>query len=314
MSDEEIKKEDVETKEFTENPYNHQNARPEDVVRLFYVHDVPIIPVVSKRGVLLGILKKQTIIGELSDIERVEKLKIDEFITRNAVKMSFDDLIPFGKIREFVVINIFGELQGTWSRIQLFTACDTSKAPGHDGELKKQQEDQVLDWMIYLILEHIPRGLYAINEKGRTIFYNSHFEDLYVEKFGSDVDVSKMEKLFSDPLKNELFSSADENDLSFHNNELDIFYERVPLISSEKKSGFLFFCDKKSSGSEELRVPGVDLRDKSLLEIVESVERHLVVDAIRKGKNLDDSAEMLKLTRQGLNSKIKKFSIEISKN
>jgi len=135
-----------------------------------------------------------------------------------------------------------------------------------------------------------------------------------VEKYGSEVDVSKMEKLFSDPLKNELFSSADENDLSFHNNELDIFYERVPLISSEKKSGFLFFCDKKSPGLEELRVPGVDLRGKSLPEILESIERHIVVDAIRKCENLNESAEMLKLTRPGLNSKIKKFSIEINKN
>jgi hypothetical protein len=314
MSDEEIKKEEVETREFTENPFDHQNARPEDVVRLFYIHDVPIIPVISKRGVLIGILKKQNIISELSDIERVEKLKIDEFITRNAVRMSFDDLIPYGKLREFIVINIFGEVQGTWSRIQLFTACDTAKSPGHDSEVKKQQEDQVLDWMIYLILEHIPRALYAINEKGRTIFYNSHFEDLYIEKYGDEVNVSMMEKLFSDPLKNELFSSADESDLSFHNVELDIFYERIPLVSNEKKSGFLFFCDKKTPGSEALRLPGVDLRDKSLPEIVEAFERHIIVDAIRKGKNPDESAGILKLTRQALNSKIKKFGIEIDKN
>ncbi|HNX25675.1 MAG TPA: hypothetical protein PKG60_16630 [Spirochaetota bacterium] len=311
MSDEEIKKEEVETKEFTENPFDHQNARPEDVVRLFYIHDVPIIPVVSKRGMLIGILKKQGIISELSDIERVEKLKIDEFITRNAVKMSFDDLIPFGKIREFVVINIFGEVQGKWSRIQLFTACDNSKGTNQENEVKKQQEDQVLDWMIYLILEHIPRALYAINEKGRTIFYNSHFENMYIEKYGTEVDVAMMEKLFSDPMKNELFSNANENDLSFHNDELDIFYEKIPLMSNEKKSGFLIFCDKKSSGSEELRLPGVDLREKSLQEIVEAVERHIIVDAIRKGKNLDESAEILKLGRQALNSKIKKFSIEV---
>jgi len=313
MSDEEIKKEDIETetKEFTENPFDHQNARPEDVVRLFYIHDVPIIPVISKRGVLIGVLKKQGIISELSDIERVEKLKIDEFITRNAVRMTFDDLLPFGKIREFIVINIFGEVQGTWNRVQLFTSCDNSKGANQENEVKKQQEDQVLDWMIYLILEHIPRALYAINEKGRTIFYNSHFEDLHIEKYGTDVNVGMMEKLFSDPMKNELFSNGDGNDLSFHNDELDVFYEKIPLISSEKKSGFLIFCDKKNSGSEELRVPGVDLREKSLQEIVESVERHIIVDAIRKGNNLDESAAKLKLTRQGLNAKIKKFSIEI---
>ena len=311
MSDDEIKKEETETREFTENPFDHQNARPEDVVRLFYLHDVPIVPVVSKRGVLIGILKKQNIISELSDIERVEKLKIDEFITRNAAKMSFDDLIPFGKIRDFIVINIFGELQGKWSRIQLFTACDNSKGVSQESEVKKQQEDQVLDWMIYLILEHIPRGLYAINEKGKTIFYNSHFEDLHIEKYGTEVNVGMMEKLFSDPLRNELFSNSDQNDLTFHNDELDLSYEKIPLMSNEKKSGFLIFCGRKGSESGELRLPGVDLRDKSLQEIVESVERHIIVDAIRKGKTLDESADMLKLSRQALNSKIKKFSIEV---
>lgn len=312
MSDEDLKKDEVETREFTENPFDHQNARPEDVVRLFYIHDVPIIPVVSKRGVLIGVLKKQNIISELSDIERVEKLKIDDFITRNAVRMSFDDLIPFGKIREFVVINIFGELQGTWSRLQLFTACDTSKSINQESEVKKQQEDQVLDWMIYLILEHIPRALYAVNEKGRTIFYNSHFEDLYMEKFGDDVNVEMLEKLFSNPAKNELFSNGDGNDLSFHNVELDIVYEKIPLLSADKKSGFLIFCDKKNPESGELRIPGVDLKDKPLQEIVDAVERYIIVDALRNGKNIAESAEKLKLTRQGLNSKIKKFSIKVS--
>lgn len=307
---EDVKKEDNGTREFTENPFDHQNVRPEDIVRLFYVHDVPIIPVISKRGILIGILKKQGIISELSDIERVEKLKIDEFITRNAVKMNFDDLIPYGKIREFVVINIFGEIQGRWSRIQLFTACDTAKDASHESEVKKQQEEQVLEWMIYLILEHIPRALYAINEKGRTIFYNSHFEDLYTGKYGTEVNVEMMEKLFSDPFKNELYSNSDKNDLLFHNTELNIFYERIPLKSNEKKSGFLIFCDKENTGSEEFKIPGADLIGKSLQETMESAERQIIVDTIRKNKTLDESAAALQISRQSLNSKIKKFSIE----
>jgi transcriptional regulator with PAS, ATPase and Fis domain len=83
------------------------------------------------------------------------------------------------------------------------------------------------------------------------------------------------------------------------------------MMSGDKKSGFLIFCDKKSSGPGEFSIPGVDLKDKSLQDIVEAVERHIIVDAIHKGKNLDEAADKLKLTRQGLNSKIKKFSIEI---
>jgi len=306
---EEIKKEDLETREFTENPFDHQNRRPEDVVRLFYIHDVPIIPVISKRGVLIGILRKESVISELSDIERVEKLKIDEFITRLAMKMNFDDLLQFGKIREFVVINIFGELQGRWNRLQLFAACDNAKIAHHDDEIKKQQEDQVLEWMIYHILEHIPRPLYALNEKGKTIFYNSLFEELYEEKMNSEVDVENVEKAISDPAKNELFSAFNQDDLHFYNNELDLFYEKIPMMSSGKKSGFLIFCDKKTPGENEFKIPGVDLRNKSLIEILESVERHLIVDAIRNNNDLEAAAAKLKLTRPALASRIKKFGI-----
>jgi transcriptional regulator with PAS, ATPase and Fis domain len=314
MDDDNLKISETDTMEFTENPFDHQNVRPEDIVRLFYTHDVPIIPVVSKRGILIGILKKQNIIGELSDIERIEQLKIDEFITRNAIRMNFDDLIPYGKIREFVVINIFGEIQGKWSRIQLFTACDNSNTVDHEIEIKKQQDDQVLDWMIYLILEHIPRALYAVNENGKTIFYNSHFEDLYFSKYNTDIDVKIIERLFSDPMKNELFSKSDDKDLFFHNSELGIFYEKIPLMSSEKKAGFLIFCDKKGLDFEELIVAGVDLRGESFQNIVEAVERQIIIGAIRKGKDLDESADLLKLTRQGLSSKIKKFGIELDKS
>jgi transcriptional regulator with PAS, ATPase and Fis domain len=308
MTDE-IKKEDTETREFTENPFDHQNRRPEDVVRLFYIHDVPVIPVISKRGMLIGILRKESVISELSDIERVEKLKIDEFITRLAVKMNLDDLLQYGKIREFVVINIFGELQGRWSRIQLFAACDNAKISHQEDEIKKQQEDQVLEWMIYHILEHVPRALYALNEKGKTIFYNSLFEDLYEEKKNSEVDVEAVEKTISDPAGNELFSGLNQDDLHFYNSDLDIFYEKIPMTSSGKKSGFLIFCDKKSPGENEFKIPGVDLRNKSLLEILEAVERHLIVDAIRTSLSLENAAEKLKLTKQALTAKIKKFGI-----
>lgn len=302
-----------DVKEFEENPFDHQNKRPEDVVRLFYLHDVPVIPVVSKRGMLLGVLRKESVIAELSDIERVEKLKIDEFITRLAARMSFDDLLPYGKIKEFIVINIFGEEQGTWSRLQLFSACDTSRGSAPESEIKKQQEDQALEWMIYLILEHIPRALYALNSKGSTIFYNSHFEDIYIEKLKSEVDPKHVEKLLSDPSKNELFAEINDNDLYFYNAELGLFYEKVPLLSNGRKSGFLIFFDKSGSTENAFTVPGVDLRGKSLQDILDSVERHMIVEALRKHENNEKAAKSLNLSKQVLAAKVKKYGIAESK-
>ncbi len=302
-----------EIKEFEENPFDHQNNRPEDVVRLFYIHDVPVIPVVSKRGILIGVLRKEAVIAELSDIERVEKMKIDEFITHIAARMSFDDLLPYGKIKEFIVINIFGEEQGTWSRLQLFSACDTSRGSAPEAEVKKQQEDQALEWMIYLILEHIPRALYAVNERGSTIFYNSHFEELYTVKLNEEVNTQYVEKILGDPSKNELFAEISDDDLYFYNTALASFYERIPLMSGGKKSGFLVFFDNKNSSVGEFTIPGVDLRGKSLQEVLDSVERHMIVESIRNNESSEKAAEKLKISKQALASKIKKFGINENK-
>jgi transcriptional regulator with PAS, ATPase and Fis domain len=167
--------------------------------------------------------------------------------------------------------------------------------------------------MIYHILEHIPRALYALNEKGKTVFYNSLFEELYEDKMNSEVDVEAVEKNISDPSKNELFSALNQDDLYFYNSDLDIFYEKIPMTSSGKKSGFLIFCDKKAPGENEFKIPGVDLREKSLVEMLEAVERHLIVDSIQGCENLDKAADKLKITKQALSSKIKKYGIHHNK-
>ncbi len=291
-------------KEFEENPYDHHDKRPEDVVRLFYVHDVPIIPVISKRGILIGVLKKELIISQLSDIERVEKLKIDEFITQLAGRMNFDDLLPYGKIRDFVVINIFGEVQGTWTRLQLFTACETNKGYSAEKEVKMQQEEQVIDWMVYLILEHIPRGLYAVNEKGKTIFYNSYFDDYYTEKFGKELDVEFVEKSIMDPFANELLAHTYGDDIHFYNKDMDILYERIPLISKGRKSGFLIFCDNKNKETK------INDSSGSLQEKIEAYERQIIVDTLQGSSSLADSAKILAITKQELKKRIKNLNVE----
>jgi len=294
-----------EMKEFKENPYDHHDKRPEDVVRLFYVHDVPVIPVVSKRGILIGILRKESVISQLSDIERVEKLKIDEFITQLAGRMNFDDLLPYGKIREFVIINIFGEVQGTWTRLQLFSACENHKGAGPVEEVKQQQEDLALEWMIYLILEHVPRGLYAVNENGKTIFYNSYFEDFFTEKFKKEVDIEFVEKSIMDPSANELLSGIPGDDIHFYNKVLELTYESIPLVSKGRKSGFLIFCQKEGTAGKEKGSGEGSLADK-----IEAFERQMIVNAIHDSVSLDEAAKLLGLKKQVLKARIKKLNID----
>jgi len=306
-----------DTRTFEDNPYQTDNRKPEDIVRLFYVHNVPIVPVISKRGLLIGVLKKEDLVAELSDIERAENLKIDEFITRVARKMTLDDLLDYGKIKEFVVINIFGDILGRWTRLQLFNATEGSPTADKAAEdVDAQREEQVLEWIIYLILEHIPRALYAINENGKTIFYNSYFEDMYAGIKKEEVDTGIVEKLFADPNDNELYSKPGQDTIYFLNRELNLYYEKIPMVSNQKKVGFLIFCDQKGDGApnDTRQLKGIDLRGGgALADILSGVERQLIVEALKSTGDAAGAAKELQVTKQALTTRIKKYKID-SKN
>ncbi len=299
--------------ELIENPYSPDGKKPEDVVRLFYTNNVPIIPVISKRGILLGVLRKDDVVSELSDIERVEKLKIDKFITKLARKITFDEMLQYGKIREFVTINLFGDIQEKWSRIQLFTACENIRVT--EGDKKEENpvehhDNQALEWMIYLILEHIPRPLYALNEDNKTIFYNSHFEDIYKMVFNKDVDAEFVEKSFKNAKKNDLVSGVSEDDIHFYNKDMNIFYEKIPMSSKGNKTGFLIYCNRDHEVSGASKIAGVKVKGLPLNDMLFTVERQFIVDTINDFDNLADAAKNLKISKPALQAKIKKFNIK----
>ena len=312
------------TRELTENPYNPDNKKPEDIVRLFYQFNVPIIPVISKRGILLGLLREEDVTSEMSDIERIESLKIDKFISKLIKKMTLDDLLAYAKkkdlykkehqreffkIKEFTVINLFGEVQGAWSRLQLFTACESPDMVNlSKKDIEDQSEEQILEWIIYLILEHIPRALYALNDKGKTIFYNSIFEDIYVKKFKKDVDAQFIEKSFKSANKNDVLSNKNRKDLTFLNRDLDMTYEKIPLINKKKKVGFLIFGELQNAAKKQ--TIEVDVKKGSLGQIIDSFERDVLVRFLQDGDTLQSVAKELEITKKTLQNKIDKLNIK----
>lgn len=291
-----------------ENPFASGGITPADIMRIFYNNDIPIIPVVSKRGLLFGILKKDDVISELSDISRSERYSIDEFITKLAKKMSLEDLLPYGTIREFPVINIFGELSSNWTRVQLFAAAEKPSASEADGEVRAQKEEQVMDWFIYLILEHIPRPLYALNAKGKTMFYNGHFEQFYLDKMKSDVDIVFVETTINDSEKNDFLSDY-KAEVCFYNKDFDCNYEKVPLLSKKQKVGYLLYFDDNQSGESGLTLTYAEIDNMQLDDILAFVERQVIVRSLRDGKEIKNAAEALKVSRQSLLNRMKKLGI-----
>ncbi|MBN1499111.1 MAG: CBS domain-containing protein, partial [Spirochaetes bacterium] len=275
-------------KEFTENPFDPDKKTPADVMRIFFLKNVPIVPVISRRNVLIGIITRESITAEMSDIDRFSSCKIDRFVTKIAVKMGFDQILQYiSKTKEFTVINIFGEIQGTWSRLELLAACENSVLGKNDpeSEIISNREDQVMEWMIYLILEHIPRAIFAMNDKGKTIFYNSFFEDIILKNTESDeVNIPELEKnLTESSLNDYFFRDKEKKDMYFYNKAYDFHYEKVPMFSHGKPMGYLIFCLNEISESytetELLSNSKMNLKEK-----IEAFERHLLVEEIQNKK------------------------------
>jgi transcriptional regulator with PAS, ATPase and Fis domain len=294
-------------REFDENPYDPSRKTPDDVMRIFYQFNVPLIPVISRRETLLGIIMKEDMTAEMSDIDRTSSCKIDEFITRVAKKRTLDELIPHvTNSHELVVINIFGEVQGRWSRVDLFAALESpTRTICNEDEISASREKQVMEWMIYTILEHIPRALYAVNAEGKTIFFNSLFEDLYNSAMKTDeVDHLNVERIIADPCLNQCtFGGEPKSDPVFYNPELGLKYEKLPMYSNGNLSGYLLYFGKssqKASGDE----------GRTLSERVDFAERQIIVNEIRRfSGDITAAAKSLSVGRAALLRKIEKYGI-----
>lgn len=305
-------------KEYDQNPYDTTHKTPEDVMRIFYQFDINILPVVSSRNILIGIITREKITNELSDIARNSSINIDDFIVKIAKKMTLDEILPFvADKNEFVSINIFAEVQKKWSRLELLSACENQKLNTKKNvteEIDQQKEKQTMEWMIYSILEHIPRPLYAMNVNGKTIFYNSYFEDFYLETMKStQVNVELLEKTLNDNKLNDFhFKDNKKKDIYFFNKELKMYYEKVPMHSNGKLLGYLVYCGKSNVVNN--KKTKTKAKKQSLKDQLVAYERQIITDSLQNNdSNLDKVAKELKLTKVSLVNKLKKHHIKIKK-
>lgn len=302
--------EDVkELLEYENNPFDTDGRRASDIMRIFYQENLPLVPVVSRQNVLLGVITKERLTAAMSDIENFELVKIDRFITSIAEKLSFEDLLPMVRhAREFSVINIFGECTGSWSRIDLLEASDTTRMhrTTEAQEIQEHKDEQKLEWMIYMILEHIPRALYAVNTQGKTLFYNGYFEEKICDCTGwADIEIETLEELFKNTEVNDFIRVPETGEYCFYNEQLSLYYEKQPMKNNGQDVGYLIYCPR--------HVPGETADTGSsgtLAQQLEETERSIIVEALRRAAG-DESAvaRNLGITKATLTKKMKKLDI-----
>jgi CBS domain-containing protein len=293
-------------KTYEENPYDPARKTPEDVMRVFYQFNVPLLPVVSRRGALIGIITKEAMTAAMSDIDRADSKKIDDFITTIAKKHTFEEITPLiAKCEEFTSINIFGEVQGRMRRAELVALLEPGGKPlCSESEIEASRDKQAMEWMIYTILEYIPRALYALNIDGKTIFFNSLFEDNYRAVTGEDeVDHEKVERLISDDKLNRCsFGSGRDSTPIFFNSELKLSYEKVPMCSNGDVCGYLLYFGKGMASGASEKIPLSDRMD--------AAERQIIVNELRvSGGDLSLAAKNLSVSKGVLAKKVEKFGI-----
>lgn len=299
-------------REFEENPFDASKRTAEDVMRVFYQFNVPMVPVMSRRNTLLGVITKDDITSEMSDIARYSSRPVDDFVTKLARKLPLEELLPYlSMANEFVTINIFGEVQGRLSRAELMASCEGKDGVCTETEIDESRERQAFDWMIYTILEYIPRALYAVNTQGKTIFFNGHFEEVYRRAFHEhEVDHEMVERVLADNSLNEYIRRDSNTGCSiYRNSDLGVQYEKVPMLSNGNPMGFLiYFGDPEGLGSVKTVKAG-----HTLAEYQSLAERECIVDSIhRNHSDLNAAAKELDISRQTLMKKIDQHRIKIS--
>ncbi|MDA3899156.1 MAG: hypothetical protein PF637_01415 [Spirochaetes bacterium] len=300
--------------EYESNPFDTTKKRAADIMRIFFERGIVLLPVVSRNNHLFGIITKPALTAAMSDIDNFDSVKIDAFIMRVAVKMDFEQVVSLvANDKLFPIIDIFGEEKGSWSRIDLLEACDTTrlKRAEVEKEVRQNKDDAALEWMIYLILEHIPRPLYAINQNGATIFYNGLFEQLVCEAWDIfEPDVRRVEASFADVSQNDYFEGAG-GEYCFYNRELDLYYEKVPMKNDDSSVGYLIYCSrglKEHAG--DIRNPS----DQTFDERVGEFERKLIVEALHNSDNsINETADLLSVSKTFLQKKMKKMGINVEK-
>lgn len=296
------------------------------------------LPVVSSTGELVGLLSKDRVQRELSDLggKREEYTEIPDSILDLELHESI--LQYFKESNLIPVIGLDGEKKESWDKprfLAAFTKLDSKKQKDpkleevHHKIDKQKEKQESIHWFMELILSHFPDGLLATDVNGNSIFYNESFEEKILTKSIFKDSIQTAEKylfnlsreLIANYLKNHdlnLKSESEIAELTTTVSGLNSLIRVVTLRKDKKVVGFLYhFSQMKDilggpSGAESPRL-GLDLalqKKLPLEKILEETESFYILETLRKNqKNISHSANDLGIPRTTLQNRIKYLNL-----
>ncbi|TGL45159.1 helix-turn-helix domain-containing protein [Leptospira perdikensis] len=305
----------------------------ESLYRHFLLTRATHLPVISEEGELLGLLSKDRVHRELSDLGR-EREDLDQ-IPLDILETELHEnlLLYFKESTQIPVIGLDGEKKDNWDKprfLAAFTKLDSTqirdpKLEEIESKLEKKKENaDSVQWFMELILSHFPDGLLATDVTGSTVFYNETFENHILTKSLFRDSLQFAEKYLHNLNREVLATYLKDHDMSLGKDadtsvlytnitELKVTLRIVTLKKEKKVFGFLYHFSPSSfahpSGDGDLEFPnlGDAFRSKLPLEsVLEEMEAHYIHKSLgRNSNNISHTASELGVPRTTLQNRIR---------
>ncbi|TGL10212.1 PAS domain-containing protein [Leptospira levettii] len=305
----------------------------ESLYRHFLLTRATHIPVISEKGELVGLLSKERVHRELSDLgkEREDLDQIPLEILETELNESI--LLYFKETSLIPVIGIDGEKKDNWDKprfLAAFTKLESKqvrdpKLDGIESKLEKKKENvDSVQWFMELILSHFPDGLFATDVTGGTIFYNESFERDILTKSLFDDSIETAEKYLHNLNREVLASYLKEHDLSLGKEaDTNVLTTMLPDLQSQvriitlkkekKVVGFLYHFVSShvgfGVGKTKSEFPDLDMAFFSKLPletVLAEMEAHYIHKSLqRNSQNISHAASELGIPRTTLQNRIR---------
>ncbi|MCW7493845.1 transcriptional regulator [Leptospira sp. 2 VSF19] len=305
----------------------------ESLYRHFLLTKATHLPVISDEGELLGLLSKDRVHRELSDLGR-EREELDEIPLEILETELHENLILYFKESTLIpVIGLDGEKKDNWDKprfLAAFSKLDSvnnrdPKLEEIESKLEKKKENaDSVQWFMELILSHFPDGLLATDVGGSTVFYNETFENDILTKSLFRDSLQLAEKYLHNLNREVLATYLKDHDLTLgkdadtsvlHTNITDLRANlRIITLKKEKKVvGFLYHFSPSSfanpSGAGNSEFPNMDEAFVSKLPletVLEEMEAHYIHKSLkRNSNNISHTATELGVPRTTLQNRIR---------
>ena len=301
----------------------------EFMYKYFMMTPVSHLPVVDENGKLVGLLSRQKLKTEMSDLSFSDR-EFDE-IPRDFLEFELSENIVnyFTRHGQIPVLALSADNADFWDKPRFLAEFSRLQDSAEKPEKKEEvsvpdPKDSHIRWYMELVLQNFPDPLLATDLDGNSIFYNENFIQKILSQKQFRGSISFAERYLRD-LNRELFARyLKAHDLELNDDRvikswlknIEVYLRVITLTSeSGKVVGFLYHFSEREAvlGQTGRTFPDVEEAYGNHLPldlIKDEVEKSYIQYTIEDSAgNISHTAEKLNLPRSTLQNRMKQLGI-----